>query len=157
VVCAARYEPVSTCNSLLSGKLTGNFTIFGLLEAISVRKTPVPQRFPGKFPAKINRENILKNREFLSANREFRATDGKRRVFAVQCVEDRWVTVVQRPAALIPTAAPLPVGRPGSGLLRSASPCPQHSAAPPAARTESLGGPKTRSRPGERCPSRRSD
>jgi hypothetical protein len=38
VVCAARYEPVSTCNSLLSGKLTGNFAIFGLLEAISVRK-----------------------------------------------------------------------------------------------------------------------
>ena len=25
VVCAVRYEPVSTCNSLLTGKLTGNF------------------------------------------------------------------------------------------------------------------------------------
>jgi hypothetical protein len=71
VVCAARYEPVSTCNSLLSGKLTGNFTIFGLLEAKSVRKTPVPQRLLAKFPTQINRENILKNREFLSGNREF--------------------------------------------------------------------------------------
>jgi hypothetical protein len=88
VVCAVKYEPVSTCNSLLSGKLTGNFryygaggtrlrhntgnfTIFGLLEAILVRKTPVPQPLLGKFPTQINRENILKNREFLSGNREF--------------------------------------------------------------------------------------
>jgi hypothetical protein len=50
VVCAVRCEPVSTCNSLLTGKLTGNFAILRLLEAISVRKTPVPQRFPGNFP-----------------------------------------------------------------------------------------------------------
>ena len=77
VVCAARYEPVSTCNSLLSGKLTGNFTIFGSLEAISVRKTPVPQPLFGKFPTQINRENILKNREVLSGNGEFHLQGGK--------------------------------------------------------------------------------
>jgi hypothetical protein len=77
VVCAARYEPVSTCNSLLSGKLTGNFAIFGLLEAISVRKAPVPQSLLGKFPTQINRENILKNREVLSGNREFHLQGGE--------------------------------------------------------------------------------
>jgi hypothetical protein len=41
------------------------------LEAKSVRKPPVPQPLLGKFPTQINRENILKNREFLSGNREF--------------------------------------------------------------------------------------
>jgi hypothetical protein len=70
VVCAARYEPVSTCNSLLSGKLTGNFTIFGILEVISVRKTPVLQPLFGKFPTQINRENIFDNREISGRNRE---------------------------------------------------------------------------------------
>ena len=35
VVCAVRYELVSGENSLLTGKLTGYFTIFGLLEAVS--------------------------------------------------------------------------------------------------------------------------
>ena len=80
VVCAARYEPVSTCNSLLSGKITGNFAIFGLLEAISVRKAPVPQSLLGKFPTQINRENILKNREFKIGNREINPQNGKRSV-----------------------------------------------------------------------------
>jgi hypothetical protein len=75
VVCAVRYEPVSTCNSLLTGKLTGNFAIPRLLDAISVRKAPVPQRFPGKFPTKINREIISRNREFFAGIREFRVTD----------------------------------------------------------------------------------
>ena len=57
-------------NSLLTGKLTGNFTISRLLEAIYERKAPVPQPLLSKFPMKINRENISKNREFLSDNRE---------------------------------------------------------------------------------------
>jgi hypothetical protein len=70
VVCAAGYEPVSTCNSLLTGKLTGNFAIFGLLEAKSVRKPPVPQPLIGKFPTQINRENIFGNREISGRNRE---------------------------------------------------------------------------------------
>ncbi len=70
VVCAVRYEPVSTCNSLLTGKLTGNFAISTLLEAISERKTPVPQPLLGKFPTKINREIIFDNREVFGKNRE---------------------------------------------------------------------------------------
>jgi hypothetical protein len=35
VVCAVRYEPVSTCNSLLTGNFTGNFAISGLSRPIS--------------------------------------------------------------------------------------------------------------------------
>jgi hypothetical protein len=70
VVCAVRYEPVSTCNSLLTGKLTGNFSVSGLLEAICKRKAPVPQPLLSKFPAKINREIIFDNREISGKNRE---------------------------------------------------------------------------------------
>src|SRR2546421_12576551 len=71
VVCAVRYEPVSGGNSLLTGKLTGNFAILGPQKPISLHETTVLQRFFTKFPTQINRENILKNREFLSGNREF--------------------------------------------------------------------------------------
>jgi hypothetical protein len=71
VVCAVRYEPVSTCNSLLTGKLTGNFAISTLFEAISGQKAPVLQPLLNKFPAKINREKIWQNREFFDRNREF--------------------------------------------------------------------------------------
>ena len=67
VVCAVRYEPVSACNSLLTGKLTGNFAISGLLEAISEQKAPVPQPLLSKFPTKINREIIFGNREISDA------------------------------------------------------------------------------------------
>jgi hypothetical protein len=70
VVCAVRYEPVSTCNSLLTGKLTGNLAISTLLEAISERKTPVLQPFLSKFPTGINREIIFGNRENSGKNRE---------------------------------------------------------------------------------------
>ena len=70
VVCAVRYEPVSTCNSLLTGKLTGNFAISRFSEAICNRKTPVLQSLLSKFPTKINREIIFGNREFSARNRE---------------------------------------------------------------------------------------
>jgi hypothetical protein len=70
VVCAVRYEPVSAWISLLTGKIAGNFAISGLLGATSVRKAAVPQRFPGKFPATINREIIFENREISHRNRE---------------------------------------------------------------------------------------
>ncbi len=72
VVCAVRYEPVSGGNCLLTGKLTGNFAILGPQKPISLHETTVLQRLFTKFPTQINRENILKNREFLSGNREFR-------------------------------------------------------------------------------------
>jgi hypothetical protein len=45
VVCAVRYEPVSDDNSLLTGKLTGNFAISGLLDTLSERKSAALQRF----------------------------------------------------------------------------------------------------------------
>jgi hypothetical protein len=78
VVCAVRYEPVSACNSLLTGKLTGNFAILGPQKPISLHETTVLQRLFTKFPTQINRENILKNREFLSGNREFHLQVRKR-------------------------------------------------------------------------------
>jgi hypothetical protein len=78
VVCAVRYEPVSTCNSLLTGKLTGNFVVSGLLQAISVQKATVPQPLLSKFPAKINREIIFGNREISGRNREICNASGKR-------------------------------------------------------------------------------
>ncbi len=71
VVCAVRYEPVSTSNSLLTGKLTGNFAILSPQKPISLHETAVLQRLFAKFPTQINRENILKNREFFDRNREF--------------------------------------------------------------------------------------
>src|SRR6266403_3365351 len=58
-------------NSLLTGKLTGNFAILGLPKPISLHETTVLQRLFTKFPTQINRENILKNRVFLSGSREF--------------------------------------------------------------------------------------
>src|SRR5260370_6204020 len=58
-------------NSQLTGKLTGNFAILGPHKPISLHETTVLQRLFTKFPTQINRENILKNREFLSGNREF--------------------------------------------------------------------------------------
>jgi hypothetical protein len=71
VVCAVRYEPVSGGNSLLTGKLTGNFVISDVSQAVSQREAAVPQGFFKQFPMKINRENISRNREFLAGNREF--------------------------------------------------------------------------------------
>jgi hypothetical protein len=70
VVCAVRYEPVSTCNSLLTGKLTGNFAFLGPQKPISFHETTALQRLFTKFPTQINRENILKNREISGKNRE---------------------------------------------------------------------------------------
>ena len=42
----------------------------GPQKPISLHETTVPQRLFTKFPTQNNRENILKNREFLSGNRE---------------------------------------------------------------------------------------
>jgi hypothetical protein len=78
VVCAVGYEPVSGGNSLLTGKLTVNFAIPGPQKLISLHETIVLQLLFTKFPTQINRENILKNREFLNGNREFRLQGGKR-------------------------------------------------------------------------------
>jgi hypothetical protein len=68
---AVLVEPVSNENSLLTGKLTGNFAFLGPQKPISLHETTVLQRLFTKFPTQINRENISKNREFLAVNREF--------------------------------------------------------------------------------------
>jgi hypothetical protein len=70
VVRAVTCEPVSSCNALLTGKITRNFAISRLLEAISIREAAVLQRLLSKFPAKINREIIFGNREISGGNRE---------------------------------------------------------------------------------------
>jgi hypothetical protein len=71
VVCAVICEPVSNGNSLLTGKITGNIAILGPQKPISLQETAVLQRLFTKFPTQINRENILRNRQFSSGNREF--------------------------------------------------------------------------------------
>jgi hypothetical protein len=58
-------------NSLLTGNFTGNFAILRLAGPMPRQETAVLQPLLEQFPMQINRENILKNREFLSAIREF--------------------------------------------------------------------------------------
>ena len=53
-------------------EINREFRDSGPSEANFVHETTVLQRLFTKFPTQINRENILKNREFLSGNREFR-------------------------------------------------------------------------------------
>jgi hypothetical protein len=57
---------------LLTGKLTGNFAFLGPQKPISLHETTVLQRLFTKFPTQINRENILKNREFFRQERKNR-------------------------------------------------------------------------------------
>jgi hypothetical protein len=61
---AVLIAPVSSQNSLL----TGNFAIFQV--APLNPEATVPQRLLAQFPTRTNRQNILKNREFSSENRE---------------------------------------------------------------------------------------
>jgi len=58
-------------NSLLTGNFTGNFSILGPETPISLRKAAALQRLLAQFPKQINRENLSKNREFSTDNREF--------------------------------------------------------------------------------------
>jgi hypothetical protein len=74
VVCAVVYEPVSTGNSLLTGKLTGNLAISAILEVIFQPKAVVPQRFLTEFPTKINRETFVNIRDRNPTNRVFSAS-----------------------------------------------------------------------------------
>jgi hypothetical protein len=85
VVRAVICEPVSTSNSLLTGKLTGNFAIFAVLGAIFQPKAAVPQQLLLEFPTKINRENFADIRDGNLSNRVFLASyqgSGKRPFFA---------------------------------------------------------------------------
>jgi hypothetical protein len=63
VVYAVRYEPVSKGDSLLTGKLTGNFAISAVLATVLQPKVTVPQSLFAKFPKRINREDFANNRD----------------------------------------------------------------------------------------------
>ena len=68
---AARIEPVSNSNSLLTGKLTGNFVSFGLFSRFWCPDGERIQWLAAKFPTQRNREFFCGNRECFGANREF--------------------------------------------------------------------------------------
>jgi hypothetical protein len=71
VVDAATIEPVSTANSLLTGKRTGNFAESGLpMRFLSLIHERI-QKLAAKFPTQRNREFFGVNREFSAKNREF--------------------------------------------------------------------------------------
>jgi hypothetical protein len=53
-----------------------------------LHETTVLQRLFTKFPTQINRENILKNREFLSGNREFHLQGAQSVHFSDACSSD---------------------------------------------------------------------
>ncbi len=64
---AVQVEPVSTLNSLLTGKLTGNFVkIASLMRFCTLTREQI-QRFAAKFPTQQNREFLRRNREFERA------------------------------------------------------------------------------------------
>jgi hypothetical protein len=63
VVCAVICEPVSTCNSLLTGKTTGNFSKLASLSDFSYAKPHALQRLQCRFPTQNNRENNCRIRE----------------------------------------------------------------------------------------------
>jgi hypothetical protein len=71
VVDAARIEPVSTSNSLVTGKRTGNFAETDLPRRFSRPIGPRIQWLTIKFPTQWSREFFGVNREFSTKNREF--------------------------------------------------------------------------------------
>jgi hypothetical protein len=58
-------------NSLLTGKLTGNFAKTGGRRQFRRSFSEQIQYLLSKFPAQGNREFLRKNREFVDVNREF--------------------------------------------------------------------------------------
>jgi hypothetical protein len=68
---AVQVEPVSTLNSLLTGKLTGNFVKIASLVRFCTLTRQQIQRFAAKFPTQQNREFLRRNREFARESREF--------------------------------------------------------------------------------------
>ena len=63
VVCAVRCEPVSIPNSLLTAKITGNFSDLATLSDSSYAKTHALQQLQCRFPTQNNRENNYRIRE----------------------------------------------------------------------------------------------
>jgi hypothetical protein len=65
-------------NSLLTGNLTGKIAVLGPREVNREQEMPVLQWLLEKFPTQINRENILKNRELKTGNREINLQNCKK-------------------------------------------------------------------------------
>jgi hypothetical protein len=63
---AVRCEPVSRANSLLTGKLTGNFEKFGPSAPIPHSIDQQIQRLAAKFPTQRNREFSSRIRDFVA-------------------------------------------------------------------------------------------
>jgi hypothetical protein len=63
VECAVRCEPVSIPNSLLTAKITGNFSNLATLSDSSYAKTHALQRLQCRFPTQNSRENNYRIRE----------------------------------------------------------------------------------------------
>jgi hypothetical protein len=57
-------------NTLLTGKITGNFSIFGRFGQFWLRKRASYHDLTSKFPTKQNSELIRENRELRSNNRD---------------------------------------------------------------------------------------
>jgi hypothetical protein len=68
-------EPVWAANSLLSGKITGNFRDYGSNLKVKPKICTNLQPLIDKFPVKANREFFCENRVFFSQNREPRAAN----------------------------------------------------------------------------------
>jgi hypothetical protein len=64
-------NPSPPSNSLLTGKLTGNFVESAcLVRFLKLTRVQI-QRLAAKFPTQQNREFLQRNREFVRENREF--------------------------------------------------------------------------------------
>ena len=64
-------EPVSRRNSLLTGNLTGNFSILCLPRPFRRPVGEQIQTLAAKFPTQWNREFFQQNRELFLKNRDF--------------------------------------------------------------------------------------
>ena len=80
---AVSHEPVSTPNSLLTGKLTGIFANSGTPKRLSLQISKLLQLLAVKFPERRNREFYSRNREFFEDNREILLAEMPRRAFEI--------------------------------------------------------------------------
>jgi hypothetical protein len=79
VVCAVRCEPVSIPNSLLTAKITENFSNLAILSDFSYAKTHALRRLRYRLPTQNNRENNCRIREnFAQKQGCFRSLGGGR-------------------------------------------------------------------------------
>src|ERR1700730_7992130 len=91
--------PVSAPNSLLTGKLTGNFTDSGPLRQFRRLFAQQLQKVAAKFPKQWNREIFLRNRELFAKNREISSASREQRIRGIVSVRAYRPGPVNRPTA----------------------------------------------------------